>query len=65
MRWLAHNDKEWHRWFAWYPVEVDGRWVWMEHVERCWDDEIGCSMDFSGYSFPDGGWTYRNVPEAA
>jgi hypothetical protein len=25
---------EWHRWFAWYPVEVDGKWVWLETLCR-------------------------------
>lgn len=26
---------EWHRWFAWYPVEVQpGYWVWGEYVLR-------------------------------
>lgn len=25
----------WHRWFAWRPTKLtDGRWVWLETVER-------------------------------
>jgi hypothetical protein len=25
---------EWQRWFAWHPVRVDGRLVWLRYVER-------------------------------
>lgn len=25
---------EWHKWFAWYPVEINGTWVWLENLER-------------------------------
>ena len=36
-----HSDKEWGRWFAWYPVTIatsrhSARWVWLEFVERKW-----------------------------
>jgi hypothetical protein len=24
----------WHKWFAWYPVEADGRFYWLETVLR-------------------------------
>jgi hypothetical protein len=24
----------WRRWFAWYPVKIDGRRVWLRMVER-------------------------------
>ena len=24
----------WHWWFAWYPVRVKGRWVWLRPVKR-------------------------------
>jgi hypothetical protein len=37
MKWRASSDsmvREWHRWFAWYPVRVDGSMVWFEFVER-------------------------------
>jgi hypothetical protein len=28
------GDKEWRRWFAWYPVRLnDGTWAWWEYVE--------------------------------
>lgn len=29
------NQNEWHPWFAWYPVSIDGNEVrWLERVER-------------------------------
>lgn len=34
---------KWHAWFAWYPVEFDGAWVWLSYVDRCMLDD--------GYSF--------------
>jgi len=28
-------DKNWHLWFAWYPVkDLDGKWIWLTLVER-------------------------------
>lgn len=39
MRWRAKvevDPKEWHRWFAWKRVEIDGEIVWWEWVERRW-----------------------------
>lgn len=24
----------WHRWFAWKPVKVNGKWAWMKFVQR-------------------------------
>lgn len=38
MRWQAKRSlnwhRDWHRWFAWYPVRVGDQWIWWEHVER-------------------------------
>lgn len=28
------NLKEWHRWFAWFPVDVGNTLTWLEYVER-------------------------------
>jgi len=28
------KDQFWHKWFAWYPVPVRGKWVWLEFVGR-------------------------------
>lgn len=36
MRWKhkTFDRSEWHKWFAWYPVVIDGENVWLETVER-------------------------------
>ena len=26
--------RKWYRWFAWYPVRIDGRMVWLRWLER-------------------------------
>ena len=35
----------WHLWFAWYPIKVEGSWVWGRLIEYCYmysyDDENG------------------------
>ncbi len=32
---LRRNQREWTRWFSWYPVvTVEGERVWLEWVER-------------------------------
>lgn len=57
MRWAAREEApdprlEWHRWFAWHPVQIDDRWVWLEHVERKlwfwydWDDGCFCVREY-------------------
>ena len=36
MKWASAESIDrykWHRWFAWYPVECGGAWVWLEWVE--------------------------------
>jgi len=55
MRFTPTNIGDWHRWFAWRPVDVDGSWVWLEFVERkrCYEDRP--PYDFSW-------WAYRNCP---
>ena len=37
MKWPRRNAC-WHRWFAWHPVAVGTRWVWLERVERRWSE---------------------------
>lgn len=27
----------WHIWFAWYPVKVQGQWVWLQKIARSFD----------------------------
>lgn len=37
MRWKQKPIPEpspWRKWFAWYPVEIDGENVWLEWIER-------------------------------
>lgn len=35
MRWKPKIQKDWHNWFAWYPIYLsDGTKVWLETVER-------------------------------
>lgn len=43
MRWLDSNVrtaayferiKPWAPWFAWYPIQIDQHWIWLEKVER-------------------------------
>lgn len=24
----------WHNWYAWYPIKIDGKRVWLKHVKR-------------------------------
>lgn len=43
MRWPIENDEvkspQWRAFFAFIPVEVESKWVWMEDVERRWSPE--------------------------
>jgi hypothetical protein len=36
------NVREWHPWFAWYPVKIQNEVVWLEKVQRkytfFWDE---------------------------
>jgi hypothetical protein len=32
-RYRLMGDNEWQTWFAWYPVWMQGCWVWLEDVE--------------------------------
>jgi hypothetical protein len=34
MRWKAVTEKDWHSHFAFWPVKIDGEWVWLERVLR-------------------------------
>lgn len=33
MRWKYKDPREWHRRFAWWPIEIDGEWIWWEYFE--------------------------------
>ena len=67
-QWAAREKyrKNWHPWFAWYPVDLewgDGRWVWLQRIERkryesTHDYENG--GPFGGpVSITVSGWNYR------
>lgn len=35
MRWKpAPLNRDWHPWFAWYPVRLGSTTVWLETIER-------------------------------
>jgi len=38
---------KWFPSFAWYPVKVNNKWVWLEPVEKC--KREGC---FADYRYP-------------
>ena len=58
--------RDWHKWFAWYPVEAGDKdrlcLVWLECVERQWRDDMNFRLDFTGYGAYEGGWSYRVLP---
>lgn len=50
MRWNIRKEQdylEWHQWFAWHPVRINGQWVWLETVERKFD--CGWASDWWDY----------------
>lgn len=47
--------RQWHTWFAWYPVRVEeGDCRWLEFIER---------RDVRGMSFMPHDWQYRVIEE--
>lgn len=38
MKWtdwkVREQAKGWQPYFAWYPIKINNRWVWLEYVER-------------------------------
>ena len=45
MRWKVTEPRGWHRWFAWYPVEMGAFWYWLEFVERRTVNEVDYFRD--------------------
>ena len=31
---VKYVNQNWHRWFAWHPVQIDHQYVWLEYVYR-------------------------------
>jgi hypothetical protein len=58
---------QWHKWFAWYPIETLGHhWAWLKVVERRWNWDLNYWGDAgSGYSGTDGGWEYKLLEAVA
>lgn len=60
---IPYRRTDWHRWFAWHPVETSSGTVWLEYVERMFVDNASSAGDFSGYSFDVPGWIYRDLQQ--
>jgi hypothetical protein len=47
----AYDANPWKSWFAWYPVRIDGRWIWRAIVEWRFDvvGPYGRSRDVVAY----------------
>ena len=28
------ESMDWHIWYAWYPVKINGKWAWRRLIER-------------------------------
>lgn len=48
------NKFKWHKWFAWHPVRINNKLVWLKDVER-----HGYQLD-SRFDFE---WVYRHIGE--
>lgn len=33
MRWKYKDQREWHPYFAWWPMVIDGEVIWLEYIE--------------------------------
>jgi len=47
----------WHKWFAWYPILINGNFIWLKFVERritLYVQNIDPSSCFEG-------WEYRKL----
>lgn len=61
---LAARRRQWHVWFAWFPVEIaQGEYAWLEQVERREEHETW--EDHNSFLCSDWVWSYRPVVEAA
>jgi len=48
-------DLPWHRWFAWYPVRVNNKRVWLKRIQR-----YGKFNPFAGYA-RESGWGWQST----
>jgi hypothetical protein len=54
------NKKQWHTWFAWYPVYIpeELQWVWLEKIERRY---YYTSREVGLQTFCDHGYIHRTL----
>lgn len=49
----VEKNREWHDWFAWYPVTImdngDAKKVWLQTIERRWELIPGVLGYYSRY----------------
>lgn len=43
---LDHPKRKWHNWFAWFPVRVSKKIIWLERIQRkgvmnSWGHDMG------------------------
>ncbi len=52
---------KWKKWFAWYPIKIDNKWIWWCWVERqAWGTQV-ISPDCFGTTHYNYRWPqYRN-----
>lgn len=46
---LERYRTDWTRWFAWYPVSIDDKIVWLETVERYFNSQTSYVSDSKAY----------------
>jgi len=53
MEWLNKYHKEWHKKFAWSPINIDGVTIWLRsyYMKYVTSDKYGCDRckHFSGW----------------
>ncbi|MBA9070283.1 hypothetical protein FHR71_004049 [Methylobacterium sp. RAS18] len=51
---MSFDLTPWRRWFAWHPMNCEGRWTWLRTIERrsCVLDSCGHRWDDSEYREP-------------
>ena len=53
MKWEDRWENTWHKWFAWYPIKINGQFIWFDYVWR--------TAHLASYD-GDGGWIWHYLP---
>jgi len=53
----AEYETTWHKWFAWHPVEVDSKRVWLKKVYRVRRWSKHSTQDLGRLSY----WEYGTI----